>query len=239
MSGTLRNLPSTTLETIEGTVVRLVDDDDFVLSNARGNLLVDADLDDRRLPLQSGERVTVVGRFDRDDAEFEALRITRANGTVIYNRLGPINLTPAPLKLIGSNRNDTLMGAAGNDQLWGQGGNDRLLGGAGSDVFVGGAGRDTLIGGTGRDRFVYQSVEHGGDRILDFSVREDVIDLRPIFARSSRVRLTAEDLRSIQVGAHTLVQIDPDSRTGNRGFVTLVSLQQTAANTLTAQNFLI
>lgn len=72
-------------------------------------------------------------------------------------------------QLTGDGAANTLMGWGGNDQLAGGAGNDRLLGGDGADGLNGGAGKDDLTGGSGADRFVFASVAHGGDRILDFS----------------------------------------------------------------------
>ncbi|WP_088890188.1 calcium-binding protein [Leptolyngbya ohadii] len=236
------------LQTLTGTVERLVDEDDFVLRDASGRTLIDTDLDDRLLPLLAGEGVTVVGQFDRDDFDFDALRITRADGTVLYDRLGGFSPSnpQTGLNLKGSNRSDTLTGGTGNDELSGLGGADRLIGSDGNDVLVGGAGRDTLVGGTGSDRFVYQSLQQGGDRILDFSTAEDAIDLRPLFSRSGTSRpdalgaqFSAEFVRFSQSGANTLVQVDLDGSGDRFNFRTLATLNQTAAETLTAQNVLV
>lgn len=238
---TIQSLTIPSLQTMTGTVERLVDEEDFVLRDARGRTLIDTDLDDRLLPLLSGESVTVVGRFDADDFDFDALRITRADGTVLYDRLGGITPPSTGVNLTGSNRNDTLVGGAGNDQLIGLGGSDRLLGADGNDGLVGGAGRDTLVGGAGSDRFVYQSLQQGGDRILDFSAAEDAIDLRPLVARSGELaaQFTAEFVRFNQVGANTQVQVDLDGSGSQYSFRTLATLNQTAADTLTAQNVLL
>jgi Ca2+-binding RTX toxin-like protein len=80
---------------------------------------------------------------------------------------------------------DTLNGAAGADVLWGGAGADRLLGGSGNDVLIGGSGADTLFGGAGADLFVFTSSTDSyrtatvgsADRIGDFDVRKDAIDL--------------------------------------------------------------
>jgi Ca2+-binding RTX toxin-like protein len=81
---------------------------------------------------------------------------------------------------------NTLSGAAGNDSLYGFDGNDTLLGGTGNDsldggkdndLLVGGAGNDTLTGGAGADIFKYNSSTEGVDRITDFSVTEDKIQI--------------------------------------------------------------
>lgn len=254
MSVLIRNLKAGKLRTIEGKVVRLVDEDDFVLRDRTGQILVEVDLDDQVLPVQSGQRVKVVGRLDRDDFDFDAQRVIRPNGSVIYDRFRVRKANRQANSqsnsqgnrilgndLIGSRWNDTLKGEVDNDQLFGQDGSDHLLGGAGEDVLVGGTGRDILTGGAGSDRFVYQTVQQGGDRILDFSVTEDVIDLRSLVARSEylSVQLAVDYLRFNQLGANTQVQIDPDGSAGSRGFRTLVTLNNIAADTLTSQNLLI
>lgn len=229
------------LQTLTGTVERLVDEDDFVLRHATGQILIDADLDDRLLPLQPGEPVTILGRFDDDDADFDALRITRADGSVTPGQVGETLPNSTNVTLIGRNRNDVLEGSERNDQLFGQGGADRLLGAAGDDVLVGGAGRDTLLGGTGKDQFVYESVSQGGDRILDFTISDDAIDLRDLL---SRPEYTSADpisdyLRFNQIGTNTQVQIDPNGSAGGRSFRTLVTLNNVTAESLSSQNFLV
>ncbi|MEL6582253.1 MAG: Ig-like domain-containing protein [Pseudomonadota bacterium] len=85
--------------------------------------------------------------------------------------------------LTGTNRADTLAGLGGDDTLTGRGKKDRLDGGAGSDALNGGGGKDTLdggrgddtlTGGGGKDTFV---LSEGADRITDFSVSKDRLDL--------------------------------------------------------------
>jgi Ca2+-binding RTX toxin-like protein len=75
---------------------------------------------------------------------------------------------------------DTLNGDAGNDILSGDTGNDILTGGAGNDTLNGGAGQDTLTGSAGADTFVFQfgqSTVAASDRITDFAIGSDKIDL--------------------------------------------------------------
>lgn len=81
---------------------------------------------------------------------------------------------------------DRINGLAGNDKIHGNGGNDALLGSSGNDWLYGQSGRDTLVGGAGND--VLSGGSHadtfkfngkwGSDKILDFQVGIDRIDLR-------------------------------------------------------------
>ncbi|MEO1211555.1 MAG: choice-of-anchor I family protein [Cyanobacteria bacterium J06638_20] len=87
--------------------------------------------------------------------------------------------------LNGGAGNDTLFGGDGDDTLNAQGGDDVLRGGAGDDVLRGGAGNDRLIGELGddiivteggRDRVAIRSGQ-GFDRVQDFNVNLDRVDL--------------------------------------------------------------
>lgn len=81
-------------------------------------------------------------------------------------------------KLFGNAGNDKLKGGPGDDRLMGNSGNDTILGGAGNDILVGGNGYDSLKGGAGADQFIFQNARQKADRILDFTVGEDVILIR-------------------------------------------------------------
>jgi Ca2+-binding RTX toxin-like protein len=72
---------------------------------------------------------------------------------------------------------DTLLGNSGNDTLAGGLGNDSLSGDAGNDTLIGGPGADTLKGGAGLDTFFYLAGTEGGDRIQDFNVADDTIQI--------------------------------------------------------------
>ncbi len=54
---------------------------------------------------------------------------------------------------------------------------DRLEGTDGADFLIGKKGRDILTGNDGFDTFVFEDITDAGDRITDFTVDEDVIDL--------------------------------------------------------------
>ncbi|GHW56695.1 RTX toxin [Vibrio cholerae] len=93
-------------------------------------------------------------------------------------------------------KDDTLIGGAGNDILFGQGGNDSLDGGVGKDTLYGGSGNDILIGGLGDDiltggsgedlfKWVDGDLDGSTDRITDFKIDEDKIDLSDLFVNPS------------------------------------------------------
>lgn len=79
-------------------------------------------------------------------------------------------------RLFGGLSRDVLRGGADDDILLGGAGDDLLQGDAGNDVLIGGGGRDVATGGAGADRFVLE-VGAGVDRITDFEVGVDMLDL--------------------------------------------------------------
>ena len=76
--------------------------------------------------------------------------------------------------LKGAKGNDTLNGQAGDDTLLGGDGRDMLRGGGGNDILNGGRHNDILNGGGGEDIFVFSK---GKDRVQDFVLADDVVDL--------------------------------------------------------------
>lgn len=77
----------------------------------------------------------------------------------------------------GDSNNNTLTGNTSNNTLTGGSGIDKLLGGNGNDRLVGESGNDTLTGGSGIDTFAFASLADGIDRITDFSVVDDLIEI--------------------------------------------------------------
>lgn len=98
---------------------------------------------------------------------------------------------------------DTLRGGAGDDILDGGNGNDRLFGGRGNDVLHGGDGDDFLKGHLGADQFIFNTEDHGHDRIADFAANIDTVVL------SGLARF--DDLTITQGGTDTLITWDGDS----------------------------
>lgn len=105
--------------------------------------------------------------------------------------------------LRGNLNNDELHGGAGVDLLYGGGGNDRLFGGDdrdyllgenGNDILDGGRGNDNLRGGAGADVFVFRNADYGYDRVMDYEMGKDRIDLTDFaFASLDQVRSLASD----------------------------------------------
>ena len=87
--------------------------------------------------------------------------------------------------LYGNQGNDFLYGGQGSDILYGGQNSDTIVGGMGDDTLFGNLGDDTLYGGPGRDTFCYSQIADspaGGsfDLLADFTVGEDLIDLRAV-----------------------------------------------------------
>ncbi len=113
----------------------------------------------------------------------------------------------------GSKAGNEIFGQAGADKISGLGGNDVLHGGAHRDVIKGGTGRDmiygnggndVLFGNGGNDTFVFAAGD-GSDRIRDFKVGKDLIQIDGAqfddltFAKTgTAVTITWQDI-SIQV----------------------------------------
>ncbi len=77
----------------------------------------------------------------------------------------------------GNSFNNTLTGNSGNNILIGNAGNDNLRGGVGNDNLVGGEGNDSLTGGGGLDTFRFDSLADGSDRVTDFNVIDDTLQI--------------------------------------------------------------
>jgi hypothetical protein len=60
-------------------------------------------------------------------------------------------------------------------------GDDRIGGGPLNDTLSGGPGADIMTGGGGVDRFVFGGVDTGKDRITDFDLEQDIVDLSALY----------------------------------------------------------
>ncbi|MEB3357305.1 MAG: esterase-like activity of phytase family protein [Synechococcales bacterium] len=143
----------------------------------------------------------------------------------------------------GTSGNDRLTGGLGDDRLIGRGGNDRLIGEDGDDTLIGGRGVDRHRGGAGNDTFVFKrgDLRDRPDKIFDFEVGSDVIDLRRVLKGSSFDSDDPfEDFVRIQgSGRRTRVQIDQNGNEAGEAFKTLVVLSGVDADTIDANSFLV
>ena len=109
------------------------------------------------------------------------------NDKTITGNFGNNNLSGGAGRdiLSGNKGIDVLHGLNGNDTLYGGIGNDKLYGDAGNDFLDGGANQDILYGGAGSDTFRFWTVaDANGDKVMDFQVGTDKIDLSKIDALS-------------------------------------------------------
>ena len=103
--------------------------------------------------------------------------------------------------IFGGAGNDTLRGGAGDDVIADMSGNDNLDGGDGNDVVnalagddrvTGGNGDNIVLGGTGAD--VFYQVGTGTDRILDFQIGIDKIELSSSVTDFQTLIASAQDI---------------------------------------------
>jgi Ca2+-binding RTX toxin-like protein len=152
--------------------------------------------------------------------------------------------------------NNTINGGVGRDFIRGGNGVDTIDGGADNDKITGWGGADILTGGSGSDQFRYFYATDSGtgaaaDRITDFTIGSDVIDLRLLdkdlvtpdiqnytlsFVGSSAFGAGgAGQIRYAASGADMLVQLDLD---GNGTSDMEIVLQGLAGQTLSVNDFL-
>ena len=150
-------------------------------------------------------------------------------------------------QLWGGEGDDYLFGGDHGDRLYGDDGADHLRGGHGNDVLTGGMGQDWLTGGAGSDRFVYTSVDDGGDEILDFNAVKDLIDVHKIWRGVASefteglslslsdifdqfVRLTSAEANAVRVGVNVGADDEPPTY--------LATLQGVSTDDLSVSNFI-
>ncbi|MEZ5775649.1 MAG: M64 family metallopeptidase [Hyphomicrobiaceae bacterium] len=194
-SGTRYNLHTLAVDTIDPSIVSV----DWTVD---GDIHVDAgesfDFDDAGLTFGIYEVTaraydpTEWVRGDRSDLE-ESVSWTVENDYLLRGTgAGEVLTGTDNAQVIRAGAgSDTVRGLAGDDTIWGDSGNDRIHGGDGNDVIRPGTGRDFMTGGSGRDVFDFDSRAEIGrgaarDRITDFRVRVDDIDLRTIDASTKK-----------------------------------------------------
>jgi Tol biopolymer transport system component len=135
-------------------------------------------------------------------------------------------------QLIGGTGRDVLDGGAGNDVLLGQAGLDVLRGGAGDDLLNGGLHADILTGGAGADGFQFDQLDGHLDRITDFEVGVDRLDLAPLLPGLSEGYRLPDYVRFTATAEGTLIAVDPTGA----GFTDLVLLEGVQIDSLPASD---
>ncbi|GAB3466185.1 M10 family metallopeptidase C-terminal domain-containing protein [Azotobacter salinestris] len=121
------------------------------------------------------------------EADAEGRRFEIALDGNFAGRLDGGNLFFERVAIEGGAGDDALLGTSAAETLLGHAGHDSLNGAGGNDILVGGAGRDSLTGGAGADVFRFDALsdslrnydtgDNQGDRITDFTLGEDKIDV--------------------------------------------------------------
>ncbi|HYD66577.1 heparin lyase I family protein [Azospirillum sp.] len=136
-------------------------------------------------------------------------------------------------QLYGGQGNDTMFGDDGADKMYGGDGADLMSGGAGNDILVGGAGNDVVTTGAGLDTVVIEKAA-GVDRVTDFAVAEDKIDLTPYYnaIKAAGVTPATDYVKFVANGTATEVRIDADGSAGSGAPVTVATLDNVAASAM-------
>lgn len=134
-------------------------------------------------------------------------------------------------------------GAEISNIIEGTSGRDQLTGTDGDDIIIGLGARDTLTGKGGSDQFKYTSPVDAGDRITDFEVGLDVIDLSELLTNIGYTGTDAFADGFVGVASSrgkTLVTIDSDGFAGPGRAVGLVAVDNVSIGQLSDQsNFIV
>jgi len=125
---------------------------------------------------------------------------------------------------LGKEGNDNLAGGRGYDELFGGDGKDCISGGRGNDLIYGGCGNDLLRGGTGHDTFVFEPGS-GCDKVKDFNVKQDYIDLSD-FEQFECFADVQASMTSTNKG--TFINLGDADFDGSDDVIELVGVNQTA-----------
>jgi len=130
-----------------------------------------------------------------------------------HNRIsgtGTVDGTEQKDLAIGSDLADLIRTFGDNDDVYGGKGNDKVYAGAGDDLVNGGEGNDWMWGGAGYDVFAFEK-SSGKDKIYDFNVEEDMIDLSALgFDSWKDVKVAMHATRKgvvIELGDHNSVEL--------------------------------
>lgn len=180
---------------------------------------------------QAHEGLDVIELWTRDfdmsanAANVEMMEIKRSSGS---NVIG--NDSDNTIK--GHTGVDTIDGGAGDDLLIGNEGDDILSGGLGRDWLIGGLGIDVLTGGAGSDVIVIDAASEGGDRVTDFLIGEDAVDLRVLMDELVSGVAVADAVSITDENGDAVIGFDADGD-GAGNSVEIVRLEGVDATNLT------
>lgn len=129
--------------------------------------------------------------------------------------------------VLGGNGDDLLFGGEGPDVLRGNRGNDVLDGGDGHDLLVGGRGSNTLTGGTLADTFKFTQLDGMLDRVTDFEVGFDKLDLSRLLSDTVTAETLTDFIQVTSPGPTELTRflaIDVNGAVGGSTFVPLLQI---------------
>lgn len=122
-------------------------------------------------------------------------------------------------QMYGSALGDWIEGGAGADTLRGFGGDDILTGRGGNDALYGGAGVDTFV-------FLASDVGNGIDTLYDFSVTDDVIDLRDVLDSGYDPinDVLSDFVRFTNSGSNSKLEVDMDGAGTTYGWTQIATV---------------
>ena len=157
--------------------------DDVLVGGAGNDIYTITDVVDvvTELVGEGTDRVNAFVDFTNPDnvellvGKFASVGLT-LTGNATKDQITGANKINSPDAIFGLGGNDLLVGLVGDDVINGGTGNDRIFGNSGADTISGGLGNDRVTGQQGADTFVH-GVGDGRDKITDFNVTEDLLDL--------------------------------------------------------------
>jgi Ca2+-binding RTX toxin-like protein len=152
------------------------------VSGAGGNAATAADFVGGALPQgstsfaagETSKTITVNVAGDSAVEPDETFAVTLSN---------PVGLTVQTATATGVIVNDDAAGGGAGQVITSPGPNSTLSGGAGDDTINASQGGDVLTGGAGADRFAFANEPWSPDRITDFALGTDKLDLSALFQR--------------------------------------------------------